>query len=404
MSAWGLARHAPSVTEEAVKANRGKTISKRAAGGLREVAARYALLGAVAVLLSACATSPGMQFSNAPVSAVGPDALPDVTPITLDLVRKMREQAKPTNDGVEVLFATPTPYRIGAGDIISVVVWDHPELVFPTQTYSIGAAFEIPTSSGGSNMPGYVVSTSGDIQFPYAGVMKVAGKTANEVRDEMARILSRVVRDPQMTVRVLGFRSQRVYVDGEVRTPGMLAIDDSPMTLVEALNRAGGVLNQTGDNSRIRVTRGQQSWYVNVPAMLAKGVDPSRILLRSGDIVRVEQREDSKVFVTGEVVKPTSLLMRNGRMSLNEALGDAGGVNPGTANAEQIFVIRKSEDDKPKVYHLDGTSPVALAIAEGFELEPKDVVYVDARDLVRWSRVMTLLIQPVVGATSVVRP
>ncbi len=57
-------------------------------------------------------------------------------------------------------------------------------------------------------------------------------------------------------------------------------------------------------------------------------------MLRSGDIVRVEQREDNKIFVTGEVGKPTSLLMRNGRMTLNEALGDAGGVNPGTANAD----------------------------------------------------------------------
>ena len=358
-----------------------------------------------AALLTGCAVSPGMQFSaNAPVSAIGPDAMPDVTPITLDLIRQQHEQAPATNVGVEELYATPEPYRIGTGDIISVVVWDHPELVFPTQTYSIGAAFEIPTSTGGSNMPGYVVSPSGDIQFPYAGVMKVAGKTANEVRDQMARILSRVVRDPQMTVRVLGFRSQRVYVDGEVKTPGMLAIDDSPMTLVEALNRAGGVLNLTGDNSRIRVTRSERSWYVNIPALLGNGVDPARILLRSGDIVRVEQREDSKIFVTGEVVKPSSLLMRNGRMTLNEALGDAGGVNPSSADAEQIFVIRKADSDKPKVYHLDGTSPVALAIAEGFELQPKDVVYVDARGLVRWSRVMTLLIQPLVGTGSIARP
>jgi polysaccharide export outer membrane protein len=359
-----------------------------------------AVLGA-ALLLGACAASPGMYFNpDGNVAAVGPDAKPDITPITMDLVKEMRAKSKPTNQGVEELFATPTPYRIGAGDIISVVVWDHPELVFPTQTYSIGAAFEIPTSSGGSNMPGYVVSPNGDIQFPYAGVMHVAGKTANQVRDEMARVLSRVVRDPQMTVRVLGFRSQRVYVDGEVKTPGMLAIDDAPMTLVEALNRAGGVLNLTGDNSRIRVTRGEHSWYVNIPALLAKGTDPARILLNSGDIVRVEQREDSKIFVTGEVVKPTSLLMRNGRMSLNEALGDAGGVNPGTANSEQIFVIRRTADDTPKVYHLDGTSPAALAVAESFELEPKDVVYVDARNLVRWNRVMGLLVNPIIGINS----
>ncbi|MNF11678.1 hypothetical protein D3C80_2129400 [compost metagenome] len=58
------------------------------------------------------------------------------------------------------------------------------------------------------------------------------------------------------------------------------------------------------------------------------------------------------------------------------------------------------------MYHLDGNSPVALAIAEGFELEPKDVVYVDARDLVRWSRMINLLLpstQPVVSAATGLR-
>lgn len=381
------------------------SVSEKRASAWR-AGARLASLAA-ACLLSACAASPGMYFdAKANVGAVGPDAVANVTPITLDLVRELKSKPRRDNEGVEELFATPQPYRIGAGDIISVVVWDHPELVFPTQTYSIGAAFEIPQSSGGSNVPGYVVSAKGDIQFPYAGVMHVAGMTASEVRDRMAKVLSRVVKDPQMTVRVLGFRSQRVYVDGEVKVPGMQAIDDAPMTLVEALNRAGGVLNLTGDNSRVRVTRGERSWYVNIPALLAKGVDPARILLRSGDIVRVEQREDNKIFVTGEVVRPASLLMRNGRMTLNEALGDAGGVNPTSANAEQIFVIRKSGEGEPKVFHLDGGSPVALAIAEGFELEPKDVVYVDARDLVRWSRVMSLLLpatQPVISTATGLR-
>lgn len=366
-----------------------------------------AAIGAAA-LLAGCANSPGMYFDkHAPVAAIGPDAVPEITPITMDLVRELRKSSKRQNDNVEELFASPEPYRIGPGDIISVVVWDHPELVFPTQTYSLGQAYEAPATGASPNVPGYVVSPHGDIQFPYAGVMKVAGKTANEVREQIAKSLSRVVRDPQMTVRVLAFRSQRVYVDGEVKTPGMLPIDDAPMTLVEAINRAGGVLTQTGDASRIRITRGDRSWYVNMPALLAQGIDPSRILLRNGDIVRVEQREDSKVFVTGEVLRPAALMMRNGRMTLNEALGDAGGVNPSTASAEQIYVIRKAPaGEKPQVFHLDGSSPVALAIAEGFELEPKDVVYVDARELVRWSRVVNLLIpatQPVIGTAGVVR-
>ena len=359
-----------------------------------------------ALLLSACVAAPGMRISNAAMQASGGgdgDKPPEITPITLKLNEDLRRNARPTNVGVEQLFATPQPYRVGPGDIISVVVWDHPELVFPTQTYSLATAAEVPVTSSGSNMPGYVVGPSGDIQFPYAGVMHVAGKTTNELRNEMTRVISRVVRNPQMTVRVLGFRSQRVYVDGEVKTPGTLSIDDAPMTLVEALNRAGGVLNLTGDNSRIRVTRGEHTWIVDMPALLRKGVDPARIMLRNGDIVRVEQRENSKVFVTGEVVKPVSLLMRDGHMSLNEALGDAGGVNPGTANAGQIYVIRKKDDGVPQVFHLDGTSPVALAVAEGFEMQPKDVVYVDAKEVVRWSRVMSLLITPITGTAGFMR-
>jgi len=359
-----------------------------------------------ALLLSACAGAPGMRISEQAMAETGRpgEEPPKITPITQQLNDDLRREAKPHNVGVEELFAAAQPYRVGPGDIVSVVVWDHPELVFPTQTYSVATATEIPQTGGGSNMPGYVVSPSGDIQFPYAGVMRVAGKTTNELREEMTRIISRVVRDPQMTVRVLGFRSQRVYVDGEVKTPGTLPIDDAPMTLVEALNRAGGVVNLTGDNSRIRLTRGERTWYIDMPALVAKGIDPARIMLRNGDMVRVEQREASKVFVSGEVVKPVSLLMRDGHMSLNEALGEAGGVNPGTANAGQIYVIRKKDSGNPEIFHLDGTTPAAMAVAEGFDLQPKDVVYVDARDVVRWARVMTLLVQPVVGMSSFVRP
>jgi polysaccharide export outer membrane protein len=125
---------------------------------------------------------------------------------------------------------------------------------------------------------------------------------------------------------------------------------------------------------------------------LREGHDPSAILLRSGDIVRVEQREDGKVFVLGEVNKPSVVLPRNGRLTLNEALGEAGGVNPMTSDPRQIYVVRKPETGRPQVFHLDARSPVALALAEGFPLRPRDVVYVDAGDITRWARVVNQLI------------
>lgn len=350
------------------------------------------LLGTIPVLAS-CALAPGMRFDpQRPLDPDDPESVPKVTKITPALVRAMKATATPTNASVSELFGEPEAYTVGVGDILSIVVWDHPELVFPTQTYSIGAAYEIPNYSGAANVPGYVVSPAGTIQFPYAGVLNVLGKTPDQIRGELSTKLKNVVNLPQVTVRVLAFRSKRIYLDGEVKTPGPQNIDDVPMTLVEALNRAGGVNVMTGDNSRIRISRGGKNYFVNLPALLQQGIDPTRVMLRNGDIVRVEQREDSKVFVTGEVVRPSVVLPRNGRLTLNEAIGEAGGVNPTSADAKELYVIRKSDDGDAQIFHLDGKSPVSLALAESFELKPKDVVYVDAAGVVRWSRVINQLL------------
>ncbi|MDW3686372.1 polysaccharide biosynthesis/export family protein [Cupriavidus sp. CV2] len=350
------------------------------------------LLGTVP-LLASCALAPGMRFDpQRPLDPEDPESVPKVTQITPALVRAMRASVTPTNTAVSELFGTPEAYKVGVADILSIVVWDHPELVFPTQTYSIGSNYEIPNYSGAANVPGYVVSPAGTIQFPYAGVLTVLDKTPDQIRGELSTKLKSVVNMPQVTVRVLAFRSKRVYLDGEVKTPGPQNIDDVPMTLVEALNRAGGVNVTTGDNSRIRISRGGKNYFVNLPALLQQGIDPAQVLLRNGDIVRVEQREDSKVFVTGEVVRPSIVLPRNGRLTLSEAIGEAGGVNPISADAKELYVIRKNADDEAEVFHLDGKSPVSLALAESFELKPRDVVYVDAAGVVRWSRVINQLI------------
>ena len=93
----------------------------------------------------------------------------------------------------------------------------------------------------------------------------------------------------------------------------------------------------------------------------------------------------------GEVFLPTTVVMRDGRMSLTEALGMAGGPNQLTADASQIFVVRSTEQATPLVFHLNSKSPQALAVGAKFELEPKDVVFVDTAALVRWNRFISNL-------------
>ncbi|WP_340638436.1 SLBB domain-containing protein [Noviherbaspirillum cavernae] len=240
------------------------------------------------------------------------------------------------------------------------------------------------------------------IQFPYAGTIKVAGLTQDQARNLLATKLARYLKQPKVTLRVQSFRSKRVYVDGEVKTPGLQAINDITMTLVEAINRAGGVL-PAGDQSQIVVNRAGTNYLINLPQLVQRGVNPANILLADGDVVRVRSRDESKVFVSGEVVAPRALPMYNGRLSLNEALGEAGGVNPLSGDGSQIYVVRKSGTDQV-VYQLDGSKPGALAMAEGFELHPKDVVYVAATPLANWHRTISMILpgalSSAVGAVS----
>jgi polysaccharide export outer membrane protein len=321
-----------------------------------------------------------------------PGSRVEVKPITPQVaMEQLRTREQPVGDNVRKLIGVAKPYVIGPGDILSIVVWDHPELVLPTQTYSIGTGpTELTFGDTGAGIPGYPVSADGYVQFPYVGLVKVSGLTESQVRSSLIRGSANYIQDPQITVRVLGYRSKRVYVEGEVKTPGPMPITDIPMTLPEALNRSGGVL-PTADRSRVYVTRNGQTVRVDLPALQQAGIDPTSILLQSNDIVRVVPRDDNKVYVMGEVTQPLALTMRDGVLSLGDALGETGGPSQLTSNPTDIYVVRSTPNATPEVFRLNSGSPQAMAVAQKFPLESKDVVFVDAGNLVRWNRFISLL-------------
>lgn len=364
-------------------------------------------LALVALLLSGCAFAPGMYFADAvQTGAPGlgscrspdtppPGALIDITP---ELIQHQRE-AQTTVVGADIkrLFGVAKPYQIGPGDVVNIVVWDHPELVLQAAGSTSGT--DAASLSGVGN--GYNVSPAGLIQFPYAGSIKLDGLTEFEARDLLVSRLSKYFKDPQVTVRIQAFRSGRVYVDGEVGRPGLQAINDIPATLPEVIGRAGG-FTAAADRSTVAVSRNGSTTVINMQQLTALGVNPTDILLSSGDLVRVPNREESKVFVMGEVTRPVAQPLRNGRLTLNEALGEAAGVNPASGNPRQIYVVRSTKGTQPEIYHLDARSPVAYALAEGFELKARDVVYVDPAPLVRWNRVINLILPSAGAITSAV--
>jgi polysaccharide export outer membrane protein len=341
--------------------------------------------------LAGCAS--GLHFKSQD-STAGTDKPPPTEMITEQLIKTERLQnvSRAEEDLSQLVVTNPSPYTIGRGDILSIVVWDHPELAGGGMSAAAAAADSANAASQTANSTtpqGFLVDHEGRIQFPFAGLLPVEGLTEERARALLSEKLAKYIANPNVTLRVQSFRSKRVYIDGEVKSPGLQNINDIPMTLMEALNRSGGLL-PTADQSRIVLERGKTRYPVNLRELVQKGINPGNVMLADGDVVRVHSRDESKVFVSGEVMSPRALTMHDGRLTLNEALGETGGINPLSGDTRQIYVVRKSAE-RTRVFQLDARDTGSLAMAEAFELRPKDIVYVAASPLASWNRNLSML-------------
>jgi len=351
--------------------------------------ASIAALGCL-LLLGAC-RAPGMKFDT---HAYDRDTHTrvngqDVTLHPLNPETLKTYGGRPLQTGFEdLLTAKAEPYRIGPQDVLMITVWDHPELTLPLGQYRTDAA------------TGMVVSESGFMFYPYIGRVKVAGLTVEEARTFLTEKLDKVLERPQVDLKVLAFRSQKVFVSGEVRSPAVYTITDVPFTLAEAVNRAGGFL-PTADQSHVLVSRGDRTWSLDFLDLMTRGNRIGQILLKDGDSVHVQNRDEEPVYLLGELRNPRSVPTYHGKLSLAQAISDAGGINSASAEARSIYVFRQGKaDNAVEVFHLDAYNPVAMVLADRFALRPRDVVYVDAGPLVRWNRVVSLIVPTVSALTS----
>ena len=341
-----------------------------------------------ALALGGCAIIPGNDVYGMRMSGKSDVKLPvetaegtvpanvTVRPITAELIIQKEKELR---SAPEKPYVPPghQDYRLAAGDIISIIVWDHPELTIPAGEFRSAEA------------AGTVVSEDGTIFFPFAGVLKVQGLTLRQVRQTLTEKLSPTIENVQLEVRVATYRSQRVYVVGEVLKPGIIPVTDVPLTMVEAVNQAGGFTPEA-DHRHITLTRAGKTSQIDLLALYEDGDTSQNVALKNGDIVNIPDRRFNKVFVLGAVKKPGSQLMNKRRLTLTEALSDAADIDQLIANPNQIYVLRGS--DKPEIYHLASKSPDALLLADRFPLKPRDVVYVDAADIVRWNRLISNLL------------
>lgn len=343
---------------------------------------------ALLVPLAGCALAPGghIDYETEEVSL---DDKVDVVPITPQLIASYRQQM---NDDTAKRM-TPElraklesyQYHVGPGDVLNIIVYDHPELTIP-------AGGERSAAEAGT-----IVHADGTIYYPYVGRIDVEGMTVNEIRSILTERLSTYIADPQVEVSVADYRSKRVYVSGSVESPGMLPITNMPMTVLDAISQVGGA-TELANWHNVVLNRGGKEITLSLFEMLKQGDLSQNRLLYDGDVLHVPSAENQSVAVLGQVRNAGNIQVGNERLTLTTALARAGGVIETRADPTGIFVIRGTPPGSEKlatVYQLDISNAVALNMGTYFPLQPRDVVYVTAAPLARWNNVISLLLPSV---------
>ena len=319
----------------------------------------------------------GIEFNVQPLNLATLPAKKTITPSS-DLIRLINTSGQ-------------VDYRIARGDILGITLVGYPDIAPP-----------LTNSSSVSNpyVSGFPIDQQGFIQFPLIGRIKASGMSVPQFTANLQSRLQRYLKYPDPQVKIINYRGNKFFIDGEVKQPGEFPIADVPVSLYGAISMAGGA-TPTGDSNNVVLNRKGTSYNIGLQSLRQMGASANQIYLQDGDSVHVNSQERNKVYVLGEFgqVEPVPILEQG--ISLAQVLGESKGLNSNTANAAKIYVVRDNLNTRATdIYYVDMQTVTSFALANRFEMYPNDIVYVDPTGLTRWNRVISALLPSTTALSS----
>ena len=361
---------------------------------------KYLILIFVVMLISSCAsmstTYDNFLNNNNNLETIEYEAvvLPElskkpilVEDINIQLIDSL-DKKNNLNIPVELISYRPGPYKVGVGDKLLIYVYGE------TERLSAVIAF------GKAINPIYekYVRDDGTIFYPNAGVLKVDGKTVEEVRKELTSKLSNVLKNPQIDVSVTEYNSQKIIVSGVFESPGSYFIETVPKTLAQVVSSANPVVVpgsnfQQGDLTSLKLTRDGSIYDIDYEYLSRNSQLLNNIYLKDGDVIHISDSSLMNVFVLGEALDPKTIRLNRRNLPLSNVLGQAKGLDNAYSKNSSVYIFRPSDaENQPRIFRIDMTSPSGYLLADKFKVNSRDIVYIGTKNITNWSRVFRQLI------------
>jgi polysaccharide biosynthesis/export protein len=343
---------------------------------------------AIAVLVAGCSAIPSSGPTKLEITGQDQITPGQFTIIELNaaVATTLQTRTLPTFRGSFGDFRPAPDQRIGTGDSIAVTVWE----AAAGGLFSAPAVDRASPGSRSATIPEQVVTRDGSITVPYAGRVRVAGLRPQDVERAIVTRLEGKAIQPQALVTVTRNASNTVSVTGEVVSGALVPLNVRGQRIMEVIAMAGGVRGAAHETFVV-VTRGGRSVQVPLQRILASPAE--NIFARSGDVVTLVRAPltYTAVGATGQnAVVPFGQVA----LSLEEALGKAGGLLDSRSDPEGVYImryepvalVRKLLNDPQSLRGQSGMTPVvyrinmreanSLFLARSFQVLDKDILYV----------------------------